>query len=222
MEKSNEGKKQKDRALVMTESPKLAIYGGSFSPVHTGHVLAARAFLSVTDADKLIIMPARRPPHKSLDGMISDSQRVDMCRLAFETDGQLCGKCEVSTFELERDSVSYTVDTIEHFRFLGYEDISLLVGTDMLLSFERWYRFADILSYVTLCYVDRSEDMRERTRKHAEYLESRYGARVIAIDADVFEVSSSEIRELIADGKSITGLVGEKVEEYIIKNGLYK
>ena len=222
MEKSNEGKKQKDRALVMTESPKLAIYGGSFSPVHTGHVLAARAFLSVTDADKLIIMPARRPPHKLLDGMISDSQRVDMCRLAFEADGQLCGKCEVSTFELERDSVSYTVDTIEHFRFLGYEDISFLVGTDMLLSFESWYRFADILSYVTLCYVDRSEDMREQTRKHAEYLESRYGARVIAIDADVFEVSSSEIRELIADGKSITGLVGEKVEEYIIKNGLYK
>ena len=204
-------------------SPKrLALYGGSFSPVHFGHVLAARAFLSRSGADKVIIMPAKRPPHKSLDGMVSDAERITMCRLAFEQDEVLRGRCEVSEWEISRSEVSYTVDTLEYFRSMGYTDIYLLIGTDMLLSFERWYRFRDILSYVTLCFIDRSDDTREMTKDEAERFEREYGARVIALDTNVFDVSSSEIRDRLARGESIRGLVPEKVEEYIIKNSLYK
>ena len=206
----------------MAEQKRLALYGGSFSPVHLGHVFAARAFLRFSEADKLVIMPAKRPPHKRLDGMVSDSERVDMCRLAFEHDEVLCGRCEVSDWELSRKEISYTVDTIEYYRSLGFADIFLLVGTDMLLCFESWYRFIDILSYVTLCYIDRRDDMRDLTRVRAAYLESEYGARVVAIDSDVFEVSSSEIRDRLRSSESITGLVPANVEEYILKNGLYK
>ena len=206
----------------MDRPKRLALYGGSFSPVHCGHVLAARAFLSITQADKVVIMPARRPPHKSLDGMAGDNARLDMCRLAFEEDEVLRGRCEVSEWELSRPDVSYTIDTIEYFRSIGYTDIYLLVGTDMLLTFERWYRFRDILEYVTLCYIDRYDDARMKTKEQAERFEREYKARIIPLDVDVFDVSSSEIRDRVSRGEGIKGLVPAKVEEYIIKNSLYK
>lgn len=206
----------------MDRPKRLALYGGSFSPVHCGHVLAARAFLSLTQADKLVIMPARRPPHKSLDGMVGDAARLDMCRLAFEQDEVLGGRCEVSEWELSRLDVSYTVDTLEYFRSIGYTDIYLLVGTDMLLTFEKWHRFRDILEYVTLCYIDRYDDARMKTKAQAKRLEREYKATIIAIDAPVFDVSSSQIRDRISRGEGIHGLVPAKVEEYIIKNSLYK
>ena len=206
----------------MSLTRRLAIYGGSFSPPHTGHVLAARAYLAMTEAEKLVIMPAKRPPHKLLDGMVADDARIEMCRLAFYEDEQLYGRCEVSEWEVLRDAVSYTVDTVEHFRSLGYEDICLLIGTDMLLTFESWYRYKDLFKYVTLCYIDRYDEKRAETLLVAERFRREYGARILSLDAPVFEVSSSEIRDRISRGESIHGLVPRKVEEYIIENSLYK
>lgn len=207
----------------MTEKRKsVAIYGGSFSPPHTGHVLACRAYLEVTGADKVLIMPAKKPPHKKLDGMASDADRLRMCQLAFCDDPQLLGICEVSDWELLREEVSYTVNTVEHFLAEGYEDIYLLIGTDMLLSFESWYRYRDLMSYVTLCYIDRENESTQKTKECAERYRREYGARIISLDAPVFEVSSSDVRRKIANGDSIDTLVPEKVKEYIIKNSLYK
>lgn len=206
----------------MSGAKRLAIYGGSFSPPHMGHVLAARAYLALTEADKLVIMPAKRPPHKLLDGMVDDDVRIEMCRLAFSEDAELSCKCEVSEWEISRDAVSYTVDTVEHFRSSGYEDICLLIGTDMLLTFESWYRYKDLFKYVTLCYIDRYDEERAETLIVAERFRREYGARILSLDAPVFEVSSSEIRDRISRGESIHGLVPRKVEEYIIENSLYK
>ena len=206
-------------------SPKkksLAIYGGSFSPPHTGHVLACRAYLDRVGADRAMIIPAKKPPHKSLDNKVSDADRVEMCKLAFCEDEQLSLRCEVSEWELMREDVSYTVNTVEHFISEGYEDIYLLIGTDMLLSFESWYRFRDIMAMATLCYIDRENELTEKTRECAQRFCAEYGARIIALDAPVFEASSTEIRDRIARGDNVDTLLPEKVKEYIIKNSLYK
>ena len=201
---------------------KIAIYGGSFSPIHYGHIKAARAYLSATGADKVLIIPAKKPPHKSLDGGASDADRINMCTLALAEDSELFGRFEVSDFEISRDSVSYTIDTVEHFMSEGYRDISILIGTDMLLTFESWRRFRDILSCVSVYYIDRFDKDKDKTEQKASELRQRYGARIYALDAPVFEASSSDVRRLISEGGSTDGIIPASVREYIDKNGLYK
>ncbi len=202
---------------------KAAIFGGSFSPVHTGHVKAAAAYLRASGADKIIIIPAKNPPHKELDGGASDLDRINMCKLAFSSEKELCGKIEMSEFELSRDSISYTIDTVEHFISLGYTDISLLIGTDMLLCFESWRFYKELLAKTTLYYIDRyhGEEI-TKTAICAEKLREKYGARVIALETEVFDTSSSEIRDLIKNGKSTDGILPLAVREYIDEKGLYR
>ena len=200
----------------------IAIFGGSFSPPHLGHVLACKAFFKSTGAERVVVMPARRPPHKELDGNASDAQRFEMCELAFLSDSELFGKCEISDFELRREEKSYTVNTVEYFISQGYDDIYLFVGTDMLLTFESWHRFRDIFGYVTLCYMDRYGKESDNTEKCAQCYREKYGARILKIQAPVFEISSSEIRKIISGGESADKLLPEKVIRYIEENGLYK
>lgn len=201
---------------------RLAIYGGSFSPPHIGHVLSAREYLRASGANEIVIMPTKRPPHKALDGMATDAHRLDMCRIAFSEDEVLRGRCRVSDYELSRDEVSYTISTVEHFIAEGYTDISILIGTDMLSTFESWYRYRDLFRLVTVYYIDRYDGVGKSTSAIADRYSREYGARIVALDAPVFEASSTDIRAAIAAGRSIDGLVGKKVEEYIIKNSLYK
>ncbi len=201
---------------------RLAIYGGSFSPPHIGHLLSAREYLSASGADEIVIMPAKRPPHKSLDGMATDAQRMQMCRIAFTEDEALRGRCRVSDYELTQDEISYTINTIEHFVAQGYFDISILIGTDMLTTFESWYRYRDLFELVSIYYIDRYDGVTDNTRAVADRFCKDYGARIVALDAPVFEVSSTDIRKRIASGISVEGLIDKKVEKYIIKNSLYK
>ncbi len=202
---------------------KAAIFGGSFSPIHIGHLKSAKAYLAASGAEKITVIPARRPPHKSLDGGASDTDRIYMCRLAFASDMELCGRYEISDFEITRDSVSYTIETVEHFISLGYNDISILIGTDMLLTFESWHRFKELLDKATIYYTDRyGGENRAKTAIKADELRQKYNARIVALDIPVFEVSSSEIRELIKNGESTDGILTPEVREYIDEKGLYK
>ncbi len=206
----------------MSEKRRLAIYGGSFSPPHMGHVLSARAYLDATGAGQIVIVPAKCPPHKSLDGGASDSDRLAMCELAFLNDPDLCGRCKVSDFELLRDAVSYTYDTVMHYFREGYEDISLLIGTDMLLSFETWYRFRDLFELVTLYYADRYDDKDDTDENTIRRFRREYGARILPLNIPPFEISSSRIRDIITAGGSLDGLVPLNVAKYIFENRLYK
>lgn len=200
----------------------IAIYGGAFSPPHIGHLRAARAFLEQSGAGQLIIMPTKIPPHKILDLGAGDVDRMNMARLCFESDPILKGKCEVSDHEMSVCGVSYTINTVEHFRSLGYEDISILIGTDMLLSFESWYRFRDLFSFVTVYYIDRDEDKRKECEDCAIEYSLKYGAKIRHLECPVFELSSTDIRSLIKNDGNTEGLVSEGVRGYIEKNGLYR
>ena len=130
---------------------KIAIYGGSFNPPHLGHVEAARTVASALAPDRLLIVPASVPPHKELaDGSPTAQQRLELCRLAF---ADIPG-AEISEMELCREGKSYSYDTV---RLLREENpdaqLILVVGTDMLLSFEKWYQFRYLLENCTLNHI---------------------------------------------------------------------
>ena len=172
---------------------KIAIYGGSFNPPHLGHVEAARTVASALAPDRLLIVPASVPPHKELaDGSPTAQQRLELCRLAF---ADIPG-AEISEMELRREGKSYSYDTV---RLLREENpdaqLILVVGTDMLLSFEKWYQFRYLLENCTLAVLARGEDDFDELRAAAAYLRTTYDADVTVLPHEPIAISSETIRE---------------------------
>lgn len=198
---------------------KIGIYGGTFSPPHNGHVNAARMFAAAESLDKLLIIPTFIPPHKTETSAVPAEERLEMCRLAFTDDN-----FDVSDIEVRRKGKSYTFDTLTELKEMyRSDDFYLLCGTDMLLSFEKWYRFADILSMCTVVCMRREENA-ETGVKLAEKiveLKEQCAADVRLIDAPPLEVSSTEIREKLSRGENVNDLLPMDVYRYIKEKGLY-
>lgn len=198
---------------------RVGIYGGAFAPIHNGHVAAAKAFMEQMWLDVLFVIPTGTSPHKQMSSGASDEDRLEMCRLAFEgVEGII-----VSDLEIKRQGKSYTVDTL---RELSDADrrLFLLCGTDMILTLGNWKDPDEIfkLSYPT--YIRREDDRAidaELVAKITEYRD-KYGKNIVRINAPAIIASSSEIRERIKVGESISHLVPTAVERYIIQNGLYR
>lgn len=200
---------------------KLAIYGGTFAPVHNGHVAFALGYLRLENPDRLIVMPTFIPPHKRIDEADRPECRLDMVRLAFEG---LDSRIEISEYEINRAAPSYTVLTLEHFSSPDTE-LTFLCGSDMLLTLEEWYRAPDIFRLSRIAFARRTdggEEYMERIAERREYFERVYGARIVELPLPVIDISSTELRAAVREGKSIEGLVPDKVNKYIIENRLYR
>ncbi|MBR5942696.1 MAG: nicotinate (nicotinamide) nucleotide adenylyltransferase, partial [Clostridia bacterium] len=166
----------------------IGLYGGSFDPVHRGHVRVARAFVKQFKPDKLIIMPCRMPPHKEKSDGGSDELRFRMLSAVFAKDK----KTEVSDFELKKEGVSYTVETLRELkrRYPGAE-FMLVVGTDMFLSMETWYRPEEIfrLSTVVCALRNGSPEDEQKVKIKAKEYRKRFGARIRILKGRPLEIS---------------------------------
>ncbi len=171
---------------------KIAFYGGSFNPPHLGHVEAARSVAAQLRPDRFLIIPANIPPHKELaDDSPSAQQRLELCRLAF---ADVPG-AEVSDLELRREGKSYSYDTVRSLQEeYGDCELYLVIGTDMLESFEQWYQFHYLLQSCTLAVLARGEDDSDSLRAMTEDLRSRYGAKIQLLSHEPVETSSEYIR----------------------------
>lgn len=196
---------------------KTGIFGGSFNPVHKGHIHLARSVMEELSLDRIFFVPSRISPHRSIDEYASGEDRAQMLRLSFGGDGRF----GVSTYELDTDRVSYSIYTVEHFRSLYPDDeLYLLVGSDMLLCFDKWFRFGDILNEATLTVASREDGDDWQLEKKAEEL-SKFG-RIIVCKAPAFEVSSTEIRKKIAKNENYTCYLDKNVVQYIRYRDLYR
>ncbi len=195
----------------------LAIYGGSFSPPHNGHIALAEAFYKTVKPEKLLIVPTAVSPHKAAVPGATAENRMEMCRLAFSHI-----PAEISDIELSRPGKSYTVETLQALSREGCE-LVLLVGTDMFLTLDRWHRAEEIFSLARIA-VGRRESEREITEriheKCGEY-KVRYGADILFIDYEPIEISSTEIRARIRENSSLAGYLTSEVEAYVKECHLY-
>ena len=185
----------------MTDGPEnrvtmdIAIYGGSFNPPHLGHREAVITALDALKPDLLLIMPDHEPPHKEMEeGSPTPEQRLELCRLTF---GDL-EHVEISSLELERNGKSYTYDTVRELQE-RYPDarLTLIVGTDMILTFEEWYHFEYLLAHCRLATMARDTEDDERLRAAAEHLRSTYDAEIILLDHAPLPMSSTELRRML-------------------------
>lgn len=200
---------------------RIGVYGGSFNPVHRGHVLAAEEFVRLMELDRLLVIPAGIPPHKLLAPNSPDGDaRLRMLRAAM---AQVPG-AEVVDLEIRREGKSYSVDTIAEIRqSCPGDELFLLVGTDMLLSFETWHRFEDLLRMVTLTVFrrgDLSPTEDRRVRDEVERLCGEFGAAVETPVNAYLNLSSSEVRRMLFFGCG-EEMIPPEVMTIIQGEGLY-
>ncbi len=196
----------------------IGIFGGTFDPVHLGHRFIAEQALKAVSLDKLIIVPAKVPPHKTASGLTSEQQRLDMCRLAFDP----LEKTEVSDFELTQEGKSYSYNTVRHFKELYPEDtVYFIMGSDQLLTFEKWYRYQDILAMSNIIALSRDDSVAaDEMKAYAERL-CGDADKVTVLEVEPFELSSTEIRDRLKAGQPCDKLLDPKVLDYISENKLY-
>ena len=197
---------------------RIAIYGGSFNPVHRGHVEAARSVCEQLKPDRFLIIPTNIPPHKDMvPNSPSPEQRMELCRLAFrEIEG-----AEISDMEIAREGKSYTALTVQALREQYPEDeLCLVMGTDMFLGFRTWYMYQYLLDNCTLAVLSRENDDDEDIAAFKTELERENGARILLVSHQPLPMSSTEIRERLRLGLG-SELLPEEEYACIVKNGYY-
>lgn len=200
---------------------KIGIYGGTFNPIHTGHMAAAKFAMEYLKLDFLYLIPAGLPPHKALaEDTPAAEHRMNMTRLAA---GAISKNAKALDIELCRTGKSYTVDTLREIHRLHPEDeLYFLMGTDMFLTFQKWYKPDEIAQLCTICAFGRSEaDTEELFSVQREYLAKTLGANVITIVLPkIVEISSTELREKLKNGDG-RKFLHPAVYGYILREGLY-
>ncbi|MBE6806874.1 MAG: nicotinate (nicotinamide) nucleotide adenylyltransferase [Ruminococcaceae bacterium] len=197
---------------------KMGLFGGSFDPIHQGHIEMVLRLADTLGLDGILLMPTFVPPHKIRESMASADHRLAMCRLAAKGHPKL----QVSDLELTREGASFTVDTLKTL-CEQYPDTKwyLITGADMFVTLRTWYRFDEIARLAVLCTVPREGTDTVALFAYADALRAE-GAECYVDPKPVLTVSSTDVRCRAMRGESLTGLVPEAVAQYVAEQGLYR
>lgn len=201
---------------------KIALFGGTFDPVHNGHVDVAEYACGVIGAQKVIMIPAKRSPHKNSSPFASAQDRTNMVSLAIASRENF----DLSDCETTRAEPSYTLDTIEYFQSKYAPDTQLywLIGADSLKDLTKWHRIRDILELCTITVMFRAGFAEPDFSEFARIFGWSYAMKLSesVIQTPLIEISSTDIRRKIASGQSVENLIHPDVFRYIIEKRLYR
>lgn len=182
---------------------KIGLYGGSFDPVHIGHMAVAKAAKEQFELDRVIFIPTGNMPHKK-GCVASNEDRIKMLELSFESNGYV-----VSDYETTRSEISYSADTIEYFKSVFPEDdIYFIIGGDSYAYIDKWYQPERIFKNATVLVYPRESE--------------KIMPPAVELKVEPVHVSSSEIRQKINLGENVSNLLKKEVFNYIIENNLYQ
>lgn len=203
----------------MKSIKKVGILGGTFDPIHLGHLLIGENAYEQLDLDSVLIMPSGCPPHKDTTLISDEIHRSTMVKLAIAGNKHF----EYSGFELERKGYIYTADTLEILK-KDNPDTSyyFIMGEDSLINIEKWYKPNKIMEFCTIVVAHRNQGNDNVLDEQVQYLQNKYDADIIKIDIPLIEISSSDIRHRVESKDTIRYMVPTDVENYIYKNNLYK
>jgi nicotinate-nucleotide adenylyltransferase len=202
----------------MEKAKKYGIYGGSFDPIHIGHVALADSAVRECGLDKLIFMPAYISPFKQDRHVTDGHDRCSMIEAALKVNSAFC----ISRYELNKKGTSYTVETLRHWNKLLDGELYFILGFDSAVQVDTWYQGREILTDYHLITARRPDTDFERGLKILDSFREKYGAKITVLDMPPVDASSTDIRNLVKMGEPITDLVPPGVEEYIIEHQLYK
>ena len=195
----------------------LGILGGTFDPIHMGHLRMAEHVFQRMELENILFIPAYVPPHKLGQDFAPAQDRYAMTKLAIADNPHFT----VSDMELQRTGVSYTIDTIRQLHEqCGDMELHFIIGADSVAQLHTWHNIEEMLELTRFVAVWRPgyEDAMEEFVRH---LGLHAKERVLLLDTPVYDISSTEIRTRIRQGASLAGLVPDTVEKYIYEHGLY-
>jgi len=189
---------------------RVGVFGGTFDPVHHGHLIMAEEAVLRLQLDQMLFMPLNRPPHKRAPRLADVEHRISMLRLATRTNRRFA----VSRLEADRGGLSYTVNTLETLHRTIPGEIFFLMGQDSLDDFPKWREPERILALARLAVVPRG-------REKAARIPARFRRRVVSLDPPRVDISSSEIRRRIRAGLTVRYWTPDAVLRYLTHHGLY-
>jgi len=221
----------------------IGLFGGTFNPIHIGHLRTVREVQEGFGLDKICFIPSALPPHKKTENVIDAEDRLEMIRLAVADAPDFM----VSDVELQRSGLSYTIDTVHYFKSFFPEKtiIYFIIGIDAFLEIYTWKSYKELFQEIPFIVMARPDSKRigissnERWKILEEFLQSKISDRykfsssqngyihdkyqpVFIFNVTLLDISATKIRQLIKDGKSVQFLVPEKVEDFIKTNGLFR
>lgn len=199
---------------------KIGIMGGTFNPIHNGHLVLAQTAYEQFDLDQILFMPTKNPYYKKLNQTATLEDRTSMVKLAIEDNKAF----SFSELELLRDGNTYTVETLKIMTKENPDvEYYFIMGADSLYHFETWKEPQEILNMAILLVAARDDVSSHAIEGQIEYLENKYeNARIKCLLTPNLEISSNNLRKRCREGRSIRYLLPVQVEEYIREHGLYR
>lgn len=214
-------------------SKRIGLFGGTFNPIHFGHLRAAQEVLEYFALDKIIFIPSAVPPHKQTGNLADAEDRLEMIRLAIDN----CSQFEVSDVELRRSGHSYTIDTVIYFRTLMPESrLYFIIGSDAFWEIDSWKSYKELFSLISFIVMARPGSdhkilehyLKTEISEQYRFSESQNACihpeqqPVFGISGSLLDISSTQIRALIGQNRSVRFLFPESVENFIKHNRLFK
>ncbi len=198
---------------------KTGIFGGTFNPIHNGHLIIAESVREQFGLDRILFVPSGQPPHKRDSEVIDPEQRFDMVKLAVGSNPGF----EVSRIEIDRAGFTYTVNTLQELRaeYGNETGLYFIIGADIVPELVTWKDFRQVFKLCEFVAVLRPGFDKEAFSREIDRITGNYGAVIHTVDARLIDISSTDIRERCSGGESIRYLVPDGVREYIYKEGLY-
>lgn len=198
---------------------KIGIMGGTFNPIHFGHLILAEQAMEVYDLDEVLFIPSGNPYMKDTEPIADRTVRGHMTELAIKGNPHF----RMSSIELDREGPTYTYETLNALKEENPDcTYYFILGADSLLTMETWKNPKEIFKNCVVIASVRGTGTEDKIEKIATHLIYEYQADVRILPAKFIDLSSTEIRQRIAHGKSVRYMLPEKVREYIYENGLYQ
>ncbi len=196
---------------------KIGIFGGTFDPIHTGHIEIAKTAKEKMELDLVIFVPSGDPPHKTDKKVGNKEDRLYMTKLV----SSCYDFFSVSDYEVTKDQRSYSVNLIKHFKEIYKTDeLYFIIGADSLYNLPLWYRYEELIEMVTFIVISRPHQL-DKSRLLDKFKGTEKPPRILFVDDVSIDISSTEIRDKIKNGHDVKDVLPQPVLSYIKDKGLY-
>lgn len=197
---------------------KLGIFGGTFNPIHNGHIGIALRIYESLSLDKILFMPNKIPPHKDLKNILDEEIRIRMISIAISEYEFF----EIEDYEIKKRGISYTYESLEYLdRIYKGDELFFIIGSDSFINFDKWQKINRIFKSANLVVYLREPSHKKLVIDIKERYEKIYGGNIFLCFDDIICISSTEIREKIFRGEDFKNLIPESLYDYIISENLY-
>lgn len=202
----------------MNKRARIGVLGGTFDPIHIGHLIIAENAYYQCELDKVLIMPSGVSYMKQDRNISSKEDRLNMCKLAVAGNPHL----EVSDIEIKRSGNTYTADTLTYLTDNNPDcDFYFITGADTFTRIENWYQPDTIFNKCTIIVCNRKSNTESEVADYIKHYSSKYNADIISIESPTIDISSSDIRTRLSAGEYVRYILTESVSEYIARKKLY-